>query len=102
MRHGSFSATGYRFENAAYLTDCSMIPDSSMALLQGLELLIIDGLRYSPHPNHFSIEGALQVIQKLRPRRALLTHLTHEVHHKDGSKLPSGVDFAYDGLAVEL
>jgi phosphoribosyl 1,2-cyclic phosphate phosphodiesterase len=102
MRHGSFSATGYRFENAAYLTDCSFIPDSSLALLQGLDLLVIDGLRYSPHPNHFNIEGALRVVQDLRPRRALLTHLTHEVHHKDGSKLPSGVEFAYDGLVVEL
>jgi phosphoribosyl 1,2-cyclic phosphate phosphodiesterase len=102
LMHGSFSATGYRFRNAAYLTDCSRIPDSSMELLQGLELLIIDGLRYSPHPNHFNIEGALQVVQALRPRRTLLTHLTHEVHHKEEDRLPAGVGFAYDGLVVEL
>ena len=102
IKHGSFNATGYRFENAAYLTDCSAIPESSMALLQGLDLLIIDGLRYSPHPNHFNIDGALQVVQALQPRRTLLTHLTHEVHQKDGAGLPAGVEFAYDGLSVEL
>ncbi|HJV66515.1 MAG TPA: GPMC system MBL fold metallohydrolase [Geomonas sp.] len=102
LMHGSFPATGYRFGDAAYLTDCSRIPDASMALLQGLELLIIDALRYSPHPNHFNIEGALQVVQTLGPRRTLLTHLTHEVHHKDEIKLPAGVEFAYDGLVVDL
>lgn len=102
LLHGSFNATGYRFENAAYLTDCSRIPESSMELLQGLELLIIDALRYSPHPNHLNITGALQVVQALKPQRTLFTHLTHEVHHKDGATLPAGVEFAYDGMAVEL
>ena len=102
IMHGSFEATGYRFDNAAYLSDCSAIPDSSMALLQGLDLLIIDALRYSPHPNHFNITGALQVVQTLRPRRAWLTHLTHEVRHSDQGRLPAGVEFAYDGLTVEL
>ena len=102
INHGSLKATGYRFGNAAYLTDCSEIPGPSLALLQGLDLLIIDALRYSPHPNHFNIEGALQVVQTLRPRRTLLTHLTHEVHHKDGARLPLGVEFAYDGMTIEL
>lgn len=100
--HGTMNATGYRFGNAAYLTDCSRIPDSSLAELHGLDLLIIDALRYSPHPNHFNIEGALKVAQDLKPRRTLLTHLTHEVHHADGDRLPPGVEFAYDGLTVEL
>lgn len=102
MMHGSFPATGYRFENAAYLTDCSSIPESSLSLLQGLDLLIIDALRYTPHPNHFNIDGALQVVQALSPRRTLFTHLTHEVHQKDETKLPPGVEFAYDGMTVEL
>jgi len=100
--HGSLKATGYRFDNAAYLTDCSEIPEPSLQLLQGLDLLIIDALRYSPHPNHFNIEGALQVVRQLRPRRTLLTHLTHEVHHSDGARLPEGVEFAYDGMTIEL
>lgn len=102
IKHGSFNATGYRFGDAAYLTDCSAIPEASLALLQNLDLLIIDALRYSPHPNHFNIESALKMVQTIKPRRALLTHLTHEVHHKDGETLPPGVEFAYDGLAVEL
>ncbi|MBU5635188.1 GPMC system MBL fold metallohydrolase [Geomonas sp. Red69] len=102
IRHGSFLATGYRFDNAAYLTDCSEIPDQSLALLQGLDLLIIDALRFSPHPNHFNIEGALKITEILKPRRTVLTHLTHEVHHSDGERLPQGVEFAYDGLSVEL
>jgi phosphoribosyl 1,2-cyclic phosphate phosphodiesterase len=102
IRHGSFPATGYRFENAAYLTDCSEIPESSLPLLQGLDLLIIDALRYSPHPNHFNVQGALQVVETLQPRRTLLTHLTHEVQQNDGAKLPAGVEFAYDGMVVEL
>jgi phosphoribosyl 1,2-cyclic phosphate phosphodiesterase len=102
INHGTLNATGYRFENAAYLTDCSEIPEPSMALLQGLDLLIIDALRYSPHPNHFNIEGALQVVHALRPRRTLLTHLTHEVHHRDSASLPPGVEFAYDGMVIEL
>jgi phosphoribosyl 1,2-cyclic phosphate phosphodiesterase len=102
MKHGTLNATGYRFDNVAYLTDCSEIPQDSLSLLQGLDLLIIDALRYSPHPNHFNIEGALQVVQALRPRRTLFTHLTHEVHHSDGTRLPPGVEFAYDGMTVEL
>lgn len=102
IMHGSFEATGYRFDNAAYLTDCSEIPESSLPLLMGLDLLIIDALRYSPHPNHFNIDGALQIVQMLKPRRALLTHLTHEVRQSDGARLPAGVEFAYDGMAIEL
>jgi len=102
LLHGPFESTGYRFNDAAYLTDCSSIPPDSLTRLQGLELLIIDGLRYSPHPNHFNIEGALKVVQQLQPRRALLTHLTHEVHHCDEKRLPEGTEFAYDGLTIEL
>jgi phosphoribosyl 1,2-cyclic phosphate phosphodiesterase len=102
INHGQLKATGYRFDACAYLTDCSDIPESSTELLQGLDLLIIDALRYTPHPNHFNVEGALQVVQQLRPRRTILTHLTHEVLHRDGERLPPGVEFAYDGLAIEF
>lgn len=102
LMHGTMPATGYRFGDAAYLTDCSLIPEKSLALLKKLELLIIDGLRYTPHPNHFNIEGALQVIRELAPRRSILTHLTHEVPYRDRSKLPPGVEFAYDGMTLEI
>jgi phosphoribosyl 1,2-cyclic phosphate phosphodiesterase len=102
LLHGTMSATGYRFGNAAYLTDLSGIPESSMGKLHGLDILIIDALRYTPHPNHLNIEGALRVVEQLTPRRAIFTHLTHEVSYSDGMKLPEGVEFAYDGLAIEL
>lgn len=99
--HGCSRATGYRIGNTAYLTDCSRIPDTSMALLSGVETLILDALRYTAHPNHFNIEGALKVSEQLRPLRTILTHLTHEVAHRDECKLPAGVQFAFDGMILE-
>lgn len=99
--HGCSRATGYRIGDAAYLTDCSRIPETSMALLSGLDILILDALRYTPHPNHFNIEGALKITEQLRPQRTILTHLTHEVAHKDESRLTPGVEFAYDGMILE-
>ncbi|SNB47913.1 GPMC system MBL fold metallohydrolase [Geobacter sp. DSM 9736] len=101
LRHGSMPATGYRFNDAAYLTDCSLIPDTSLPLLENLELLIIDGLRYTPHPHHFNIDGALDMVRKLNPKRAILTHLTHEVPYSDGRNLPPGIELAYDGLSID-
>ncbi len=100
LMHGYMPATGYRFNDTAYLTDCSHIPDHSLVKLAGLEVLIIDALRYTPHSNHFNIEGALKVVEQLRPKRAVLTHLTHEVPYRDGAKLPAGVEFAYDGMTL--
>lgn len=99
--HGTMSAIGYRFGNFAYLTDLSSIPEASMELLRGLDILLIDALRYTPHNNHLNIEGALRVVEQLKPVRALFTHLTHEVPHADGKKLPQGVEFAYDGLKLD-
>ena len=103
LRHGHLTSTGYRFNSAAYLTDCNEIPDASIRLLAGLELLIIDALRYSPHENHFSIDEALEVISRLRPKQAVLTHLTHEVSHRiASSRLPAGVELAWDGMTYEI
>ena len=102
LMHGSMAATGYRIGNTAYLTDVSRIPEDSMALLAGLDILIIDALRYTPHSNHLNIAGALRVVEQLKPGRSIFTHLTHEVPYADGKKLPAGVEFAYDGLTLEL
>lgn len=71
-----------------------------MGLLAGLEVLIIDALRYTPHPHHFNIPAALEVAGILSPGSTILTHLTHEVLHADENKLPPGVRFAYDGLRI--
>lgn len=101
LLHGSSHATGYRIDATAYLTDCSAIPESSLALLGGLDTLIIDALRYTPHVTHFNIEAALRVVADLKPRRAVFTHLTHEVSCRDGDRLPPGVELAYDGMVLE-
>lgn len=102
LEHGKFSALGYRLGNFAYLTDCSRIPETSIPLLAGLDLLIIDGLRWTPHPFHFNIETAIEAARQLNPRRTILTHLSHEVLYADGSKLPDGFEFAYDGMEFDL
>jgi phosphoribosyl 1,2-cyclic phosphate phosphodiesterase len=100
--HGCSYATGYRIDDCAYLTDCSDIPESSLARLMGLEVLIIDALRYTPHPAHFNIEGAIRMVKKLKPGRAFFTHLTHEVSYGDGWKLPNGIELCYDGMTIEV
>jgi phosphoribosyl 1,2-cyclic phosphate phosphodiesterase len=100
--HGNMLTTGYRFGSFAYLTDCSNFTDSSLALLQNLDILVIDALRYTPHPNHFNIAGAIIAAQRIGARRTYLTHLTHDVPHTDEAKLPADFYFAYDGLSFEL
>lgn len=102
LQHGKTAATGYRIGNCAYLTDCSAIPDASMALLQNLELLIVDGLRWTEHPFHFNIEGAVAATRPLRATRTILTHLTHEIAYAEGATLPAGVELAYDGMEFDL
>jgi len=98
--HGYSHSTGYRFGSMAYLTDCSRIPETSMTLLAGLDILILDALRYSPHVSHFNIEEALKTAKRLNARRTIFTHLTHEVPHRDAERLPPGVEFAYDGMVL--
>jgi phosphoribosyl 1,2-cyclic phosphate phosphodiesterase len=101
--HGRLLVYGYRLGDFAYVTDCNAIPPASMDLLRGLDVLVIDALRYTPHPTHFTIPEALDVIAQLRPRRAYLTHITHEVDHATTShELPPGVELAYDGLTVTV
>jgi len=101
--HGRTPSLGYRIGDAAYLTDCSRIPPESFSLLENLDLLVLDALRHHPHPTHFSIAQAIEIVEGLRPRRAVLTHLSHQVDHADAqSRLPLGVELAYDGMSFEL
>ncbi len=105
--HGKGEVTGFRFSgpsgDAAFITDCNLIPDESLAQLRGLDLLIIDALRYKPHPTHLHVEQTLAYIEEVKPRRALLTHIGHDIKHEDASRhLPDHVALAYDGLKLEL
>jgi phosphoribosyl 1,2-cyclic phosphate phosphodiesterase len=102
LQHGRTQSLGFRLGSFAYLTDCSGIPPSSLALLDGLDLLVVDGLRWKPHPFHFNIEEAIAATATLKPARTLLTHLSHDVLFADGSALPPGYEFAGDGMTFDI
>jgi phosphoribosyl 1,2-cyclic phosphate phosphodiesterase len=101
--HGELPVLGFRVGPFAYLTDCSRIPADSWPLLEGIRLLILDALRESPHPTHFNVSEALAVVSRIRPERAYLTHICHELSHAATcARLPEGVELAYDGLVLEV
>jgi len=102
LEHGRFRVLGFRFGDVAYCTDCNGIPEASRALLQGLDVLVLDALRHRPHPTHFCLAESLQVVADLKPKRALLTHICHDLdHHDTQAELPANVALAYDGLVVD-
>ena len=101
--HGSLEVFGYRFGDFAYVTDTNLIPEPSMEKLDGVHTLILDALRYRPHPTHFSVSEALEVIERLGVERAYLTHLNHEVDYNAPEvEMPPGVELAYDGLSFDV
>lgn len=101
--HGKAMIYGFRFGDAAYLTDHSEIPESSMELLRGLDVLFLDALRYKPHPTHSTVERSLQYVEELNPRQAYFTHICHDLQHKRAeSLLPPNVHLAYDGLSITV
>ena len=103
LLHGPGESLGYRVGNLAYIVDCSALPESSWRLLQGVEVLVIDALRFREHESHFSISEAIEVAKKLRVPRTLLTHLTHDIDYpRHTTGLPDGVEFAYDGQTLTL
>jgi phosphoribosyl 1,2-cyclic phosphate phosphodiesterase len=102
-RHGPQPVLGFRFGKAAYLTDFSSVPESSKALLQGLDDFILDALRYVPHPMHSNVEQSLALVKEVKPRRAWFTHICHDLSHaKANAELPANVRLAYDGLKIEV
>jgi phosphoribosyl 1,2-cyclic phosphate phosphodiesterase len=101
--HGRLPVLAYRLGGFAYATDCNVIPDETVRALAGLDVLVIDGLRFAEHPTHMTIPKALGYIERIAPRRAYMTHMNHEVSHAAVSReLPAGVELAYDGLVVEV
>jgi phosphoribosyl 1,2-cyclic phosphate phosphodiesterase len=101
VTHGRETITGYRFGAAAYLTDMSDIPPESIPLLQDLDILILDALRREPHPSHSHLSNSLELVAKLKPRRAFFTHIAHDLdHHATNATLPANVRLAYDGLQL--
>ena len=103
MQHGRMQTLGYRCGPFAYLTDCNSIPSSSLDLLEGLELLVLDGLRFTPHSTHFNIPQAIEMAQKIKAKQTLLTHLSHEIDHPvHDQELPDGINLAHDGQQFSL
>lgn len=101
--HGRWTVTGFRFGSLVYLTDAKIVPDAAIDAMRGAEVLVINGLRDRPHPVHLSIPESLEIIEEVRPRRAYLTHLSHDVGHAElSARLPDNVQVAYDGLVVEV
>jgi phosphoribosyl 1,2-cyclic phosphate phosphodiesterase len=107
VRHGDLEVLGFRFGRAAYLTDFSELPNSSMPLLEGLDDLILDALRDIPHPMHQTVVQALALIDRLKPKRAWFTHIAHDLAHTETNErllklgLPH-VKLAYDGLQLDV
>ena len=101
--HGETEIYGYRFGSAAYLTDHSHVPESSLAQLQDLDILFLDALRHIPHPTHSTVEQSLSIVEQLKPQRAFFTHVCHDLPHEaTNAKLPPNVRLAYDGLKLEF
>jgi phosphoribosyl 1,2-cyclic phosphate phosphodiesterase len=103
LLHGKAPILGFRFGAFAYLTDCSAIPESSWPLVEGVDTLIIDALRHKKHPTHFTVAESLDAIARIAPRRAWLTHMSHDLGHEaTNARLPQGVELAYDGLVFDV
>jgi phosphoribosyl 1,2-cyclic phosphate phosphodiesterase len=100
--HGGLEVMGFRIGGVAYLTDFSSVPESSKKNLQGLEHLILDALRYTPHPMHSNVEQSLGLVEELKPGHAWFTHISHDLGHESANaRLPEHVRLAYDGLTIE-
>ena len=103
LNHGDMDSLGFRFGDMAYTPDVAAIPEASHEFLQGLDLWIIDALRYTRHPSHFSLEEALDWIKRMKPRRAVLTNLHTDLDYaRLKAELPAGVTPAYDGMSLEF
>jgi len=103
VQHGNITALGYRIGDAAYTPDLSDIPPNSWPALENLDLWIVDGLRYAPHPSHFSLDDALDWIARFKPRRAVITNMHSDLDYEVvRARLPAGVVPGYDGLQLTL
>lgn len=102
--HSRFEVTGYRIGRLAYLTDFKQITDEEVEKLQGVDTLVVNALRFRPHDSHFSVGEAVELIKRVKPRKAFLTHLSHEIglHAASGKRLPQGVELAYDGQTIDI
>lgn len=103
VEHGNIPVIALRVMDFVYMTDVSAIPPKSRKMLENLDVLVIDAVRFKPHPNHFHFEKALAVIAEFEPKRAFLTHLSHDYDHRTfTANLPKHIELAYDGLVISI
>ena len=103
VMHGRQEISGYRFGGAAYLTDMSDLSEQSLGMLEGLDVLILDALRREPHPTHSHLARSIGFVERLTPKRAFFTHISHDLEHEaTNADLPEHIRLAYDGLQVEF
>lgn len=103
LLHGTMRVQGYRIGSLAYCTDTNHIPASSLPLLEGVEVLILDALRYHEHPTHFTVEQAIEVARAIGARQTYFTHIAHNITHAElENNLPTGIALSYDGLHFSL
>jgi phosphoribosyl 1,2-cyclic phosphate phosphodiesterase len=101
--HGETEIFGYRFGSAAYLTDFSQIPKESFTLLQGLDVLFLDGLRHQPHPTHSTVENSIRIASELKAKRVFFTHICHDLPHAaTNATLPEHARLSHDGMKLEF
>lgn len=100
--HGRMEVLGFRLGGFAYVTDCKVLPVAGEAVLQGVEVLILNALRERQHETHLTVEEAVAVAARVGARRTVLTHLSHEVDATAPPPLPAGVELGYDGLVLEV
>ena len=99
-----FEVTGYRIGPIAYMTDFKKLCDGEIEKLRGVEVLVINALRFKAHDSHFNVEEAMEIIREVKPRKAYLTHMSHEIglHATSPERLTEGVELAYDGLEIKI
>jgi phosphoribosyl 1,2-cyclic phosphate phosphodiesterase len=101
LLHGKLPVLGFRIGDVAFCTDVSHVPEESYARLEGLDVLILDALREKGHATHFGIHEALEVVERVKPRRTYFTHVSHHLdYEKTNARLPEGVALSYDGLRI--
>jgi len=100
--HGDIQSIGYRFGEVAYSSDVSAVPDESWPLIEGVDVFVVDALRYRPHVSHFSVGQAIEAGQRVGAKLIVLTHMHHDLDYRTlAADLPAGVVPSYDGMVIE-